>query len=147
MSIIGRFLALAGAAGLVVAAMLPWVTVAGLPLRLDLGLISASVSPGGKTVSGTDTSAWPFVIGAGVLVALLALANVMRKLALALGLLIVVAGGGLLYYVSNVVDIETSGHSALERALAGVALTSSVGPGPVVVIASGLAITLGALLR
>lgn len=147
MKILARLLVLAGAAGVVASAFLPWVSVEGAPLALDLGWLGVDVSPGGTTVSGTETAAWPVVAGVGALVALLAVFNVARKLMMLLGLLVVVAGGGLLYYVLNVVDIETAGRTAVEQALAGAAITSSAGAGPFVLLAAGVAILLGAVIR
>jgi hypothetical protein len=142
---LGRLLLLVGAAGVVASAFMPWVTIhARVPVDLSwLGI--DNVSPGVKTVNGSDTSIWPAVAGIGVVVAALALFNLARKLLLLLGLLIVVAGGALLFYVLNVVDIEASG--AVERVVAGAALTSSAGAGPPVLLASGIAILFGALLR
>jgi hypothetical protein len=142
---VARLLLLAGAAGVVASGFLPWVTVKGVALHLDL--IGADVTPGSKTVAGTETSAFPAVAGVGAAVAFLALFNIARKLLLLLGLLITVAGGGLLYYVLNIVDIETSGRSALEQAVAGALITSSTGPGPPLLLASGIVIFLGALAR
>jgi hypothetical protein len=139
-------LLLTGAAGVVSSAFMPWVTVhARVPVDLSwLGV--DTISPGVKTVNGSDTSIWPAVAGIGGVVAALALFNFARKLLLLIGLLIVLAGGGLLYYVLNVVDIETSGN-VVERLVAGAALTSSTGAGPPVLLASGVAILFGALLR
>jgi hypothetical protein len=142
---IGRILVLAGAGGVVASAFLPWVTVEGLPLHLDW--LGTRVSLAGKTVAGTDTAAWPGVMAAGGVVGVLALLNLARRLLVLLGLLVTLAGGGLLYYVLNVVDIETSGRSAIEQAVAGATISSSAEVGPVVLLASGVAILLGALLR
>ncbi len=144
MKLISRLLLLAGAAGMGLAALLPWVTIGGV--TLDLGLISAQVAPGAKTVSGTDTSIWPVLIGVAALVALLAILNVARKLLLALGLLVIAAGVGLQYYVSNAVEIETDGSGVIQETLANALVTNSAGPGPPVLIASGVAIVVGALL-
>ena len=143
MKTVSRLLLLAGAAGVVFSTFLPWVKVEGAPINLDL--IGARVSPGGTTVSGTDTSAWPIVIAVGVVVAVLALLNMARKLLLLFGLLVTAAGGGLLYYALNVVDIETAGRSVIERAVADAAVTSSAGAGPVLLLASGVCILIGAL--
>jgi hypothetical protein len=146
MKMISRILVLAGAAAVVVSVGLPWVTVTGaLPSTLDLGLIGAEVSPAGKTVSGTETKAWPVVAAVGAVVAVLALLGLARKVILLLGLLTTVAGGALLYYVMNVVDIETQGDT-LKNALANLALDSSAGAGPMLLVAGGLAIAIGALL-
>jgi len=146
MKILSRVVVLAGAAAVLASVTLPWVTVKGaLPSKLDLGVLGAQVSPLGKTVSGTDTKAWPVVAGVGAVVAVLALLGLARKLLLLLGLVTTLAGGALLYYVLNVVDIETKG-DALKHALATTALSSSTGAGPVLLLAGGLAIIVGSLL-
>ena len=142
---IGRILVLAGAGAVAASAFLPWVTVEGLPLQLDW--LGTRISPIGKTVAGTDTDAWPGVVAAGGLVGLLALLNLARRLVVLLGLLITLAGAGLVYYVINVVDIETSGRSALEQAVAGATVSSSAEAGPFLLLAGGVAILLGALTR
>lgn len=142
---IARILLLSGAAGIALAALLPWVTVEGLPIHLDW--IGTRISPVGRTVSGMDTPAWPFLLGAAGLVAVLTLLNLARKLLLLFGLLTTVVGAGLAYYVMNVIDIETSGRSALEQTVAGVAIASSAEAGPFVLLGSGLCILLGALRR
>jgi hypothetical protein len=142
-NVISRLLLLAGAAGVVVSTFLPWVSVEGAPIQLNL--IGTRVSPGGTTVSGTETSAWPILLVAGGVIALLALLNVARKLLVLFGLLVVAAGGGLLYYALNVVDIETAGRTAIERAVAEAAVTSSAGLGPYLLLASGVCILIGAL--
>jgi hypothetical protein len=142
---IARILILAGAGGVVASAFLPWVTVEGLPIHLDL--LDVRISPVGTTVAGTDTAAWPGVVGAGALVGLLALLNLARRLLVLLGLVVTVAGAGLLYYVLNVVDIETAGRSMVEQAVAGATISSSAEAGPFVLLASGLAILSGSLLR
>ena len=146
MKMISRVLVLAGAAAVLLSVGLPWVTVKGaLPSTLDLGLLGAEVSPLGKTVSGTETKAWPIVVAVGAVVGVLALMGLARKLILLIGLLTTLAGGGLLYYVMNVVDIETKGDT-LKNALANIALDSSAGAGPMLLIAGGLAIVIGALV-
>lgn len=146
MKMISRILVLAGAAAVLVSVAVPWVTVKGaLPSTLDLGMLGAEVSPLGKTVSGTETKAWPIVAAVGAVVAVLALLGLARKLILLIGLLTTVAGGALLYYVMNVVDIETK-DDALKNALANLALDSSVGAGPILLVAGGLAIAVGALI-
>jgi hypothetical protein len=142
---------LAGAAATVLAAFLPWVTLKGLTVTLDLGLVGAEAGAGNRTVSGTDTSLWPALVALGVVVAALALLGISRGLVLALGLLVAVAGGLLLVYVANVIEIETRGggelERALKRALADALLSSSVGPGTPLLLAGGLAIVAGALLQ
>ncbi|HEV3364425.1 MAG TPA: hypothetical protein VG795_09850 [Acidimicrobiia bacterium] len=146
MKMISRIFVLVGAAAVLVSVALPWVTVEGaLPSTLDLGLLGAEVSPLGKTVSGTETKAWPVVAAVGAVVGLLAVLGLARKLILLLGLLTTVAGGALLYYVMNVVDIETK-DDTLKNALATMALDSSAGAGPILLLAGGLAIAIGALL-
>ena len=140
---LSRLLLLVGAAGVVVSTFLPWVSVEGAPIQLNL--IGTRVSPAGTTVSGTETSAWPVLLAVGAVIAVLALLNMARKLLVLFGLLVVVAGGGLLYYALNVVQIETAGRTALERAVAGAAVTSSAGLGPYVLLASGVCILVGAL--
>ena len=144
MAFVSRILLLAGAAGLALAAVLPWVTIEGL--GLELGPIGAEVAPGSRTVNGTDTSLWPVVLGIGAVVAVLALLNLARKVLLAVGLLAIAGGGALLYYLSNVIEIESSGGSAIEKALSQALISSSVGPGAPLLIAGGIAIVAGALL-
>jgi hypothetical protein len=146
MKMISRALMLAGAAAILGSVAVPWVTVKGaLPTSLDLGFLGADVSPLSKTVSGTETKAWPVVAAVGALVAALALFGLARKLLLILGLLTTVAGGALLYYVLNVVDIETKG-DALKNALANTALDSSAGAGPLLLLVGGLCVVIGAIL-
>ena len=145
MKMISRILVLVGAAAIAGSVALPWVTVEGaLPTSLDLGFLGTDVSPGSKTVSGTETQAWPVVAAVGAAVAALALFGVARKLMLILGLLTTVAAGGLLYYVLNVVDIETKG-DALKNALATTALDSSAGAGPLLLLVGGLCVVIGAI--
>jgi uncharacterized membrane protein (TIGR02234 family) len=141
--VVSRLVLLAGAAGVVLSAFLPWVTVEGAPINLDL--IGARVSPGGTTVSGDETSAWPVLVAVGAIVAGLALLNAARRLILLIGLLVVAAGGGLLYYALNVVDIETAERTVVERAVAAAAITSSAEAGPFLLLASGICILIGAL--
>lgn len=142
---LSRLLVLAGAAGVAVSALLPWVTVEGIPLRLDLGLIGAGITPGGRTVSGTQTSVWPVLVAVAAGVAVLAAVKLARRLLVGVGLLVVAAGGGLLYYVQHVVQIEASAHGPVSKALLPALLTSSTGAGPPLLLASGIAIVLGAL--
>ncbi len=142
----GRMLLLAGAAGLALSVLLPWVTVNGPGLNIDLDVIGgAHVSTGSRTVAGVETSLWPFAVGIAVLILVLTVLNVATKLLAIVGLLVTLAGAGLLYYCANVLDIETSG-SALKRAVSDAVLTSSTGPGPPLILASGLAILVGALI-
>lgn len=146
MTFAGRLLLLAGAAGLALSVLLPWVTIRGLALALDLDIVGAEVTPGSKTVAGLETSIWPAAIGIAAAVFLLTVLNVARKLMAVLGLVVVAAGGALIYYTSNVIDIETSDSGPLARALADAVVDSSMGPGPPLIAASGLAIMVGALL-
>jgi hypothetical protein len=143
---IGRLLLLAGAAGLALSVLLPWVTVRGLSLNLDLGVVGAEITPGSKTVAGVETSVWPVFVGAAAVVAVLTLLNVAHKLLAVVGLAVAAAGGALVYYCANVVDIETSDSGPIARALADALVESSTGPGPPLVVASGIAILAGALL-
>jgi hypothetical protein len=138
-------LLLAGAAGLALSVLLPWVTVKGPGLVVSLGVLGARVSSGSRTVAGVETSLWPFAIAIAVLVVVLTLLGVGTRLLAAVGLVVTVAGAALLYYCANVLDITTSA-SALKRAIADAVLTSSTGPGPPLILASGLAILLGGLL-
>jgi hypothetical protein len=125
---------------------LPWVTVKGaLPAVLHLDLLCADASPLSKTVSGTDTKAWPIVAGIGVVVAALAVLGLARKLLVLLGLLTTLAGGGLLYYALNVVDIETKDNT-IKNLVATTAIDSSAGAGPLLLLAGGLCILVGALI-
>jgi hypothetical protein len=144
MSFVSRLLLLGGAAGLALSVLLPWVTIKGL--GLELGPIGAEVTPGSRTVAGLDTSLWPVLLGVGAVVAILGLLNVARKLLLGLGLIVVAGGGALLYYLSNVIEIESSSGSQIEKLFAQALITSSVGPGAPLIIASGIAILAGALL-
>jgi hypothetical protein len=141
----GRLLLLAGAFGLALSVLLPWVTVKGPSLGIDLGIVGARVSPGSRTVVGVETSVWPFAVGVAVLVLVLTLLGVATRLLAVLGLVVTVAGAALIYYCANVLDIETSG-STLKRAIADAVLTSSTGPGPPLILASGIAILVGGLL-
>ena len=146
MKMLSRILILAGAAAVVVSVTMPWVTVEGaLPGTLNLDWLGADATPLSKTVSGTDTKAWPVVAGVGALIAALALLGLARKLLVLLGLITTLAGGALLYYVLNVVDIETKGDT-LKNSLATAALDSSAGAGPMLLLAGGLVILVGALM-
>jgi hypothetical protein len=138
-------LLLAGAAGLALSVLLPWVTVRGPGLSLDLGIIGARVSSGSRTVAGVETSLWPVAVGIAVVVVLLTVLGVATRLLAVIGLIVTLAGAALLYYCANILDIETSG-SALKRAVSDALLTSSTGPGPPLILASGLAILLGGVL-
>jgi len=132
---VGRVLLLLGAAGTAICAVLPWVTLKGLTFAIDLGVIGASVTPVAQTVSGTETPIWPILVAVAVVVIVVGLLGIARRLLAAIGVLVVVAGSALLYYVSNVIEIETRASSALEQKLADLVLTSSAGPGPPLLIA------------
>jgi hypothetical protein len=138
-------LLLAGALGLALSVLLPWVTVKGPGLTIDLGVVGAKVSSGSRTVAGVETSLWPFAIGIALLVVVLTVLGVATRLLALVGLVVTIAGAALLYYCANVLDIETSG-SAVKRAVSDALLTSSTGPGPPLILASGLAILVGGLL-
>jgi hypothetical protein len=142
----GRLLLLAGAAGLVLSVLLPWVTVTGLSLNLDLGTVGAEIAPGSNTVSGLETSVWPALVGVAAVVAVLTLLNVAHKLLAVVGLVVAAAGGALVYYCANVIDIETSDGGPITQALAHALVDTSTGPGPPLIVASGIAILAGALL-
>lgn len=147
MKMISRVLVLAGAAATLGSVTLPWVTVEGMPTgldQLDLGLIGADVSPLSRTVSGTETKAWPVLVAVGAVIAALALFGLARKLLMVLGLLTTLAGGALIYYVLNVVDIETKGDT-LTNTLANTVLDSSAGAGPLLLLAGGLCVLIGAI--
>ena len=142
----GRLLLLAGAAGLVLSVLLPWVTVTGLSLNLDLGTVGAEIAPGSNTVSGLETSVWPALVGVAAVVAVLTLLNVAHKLLAVVGLVVAAAGGALVYYCANVIDIETSDGGPIAQAIAHALVDASTGPGPPLIVASGIAILAGALL-
>jgi hypothetical protein len=145
MAFVARLLLLTGAAGMALSALLPWVTLSG-HLGLNLGTIGGRVTFGSRTVSGTETSLWPAIVAVSAVVAILAVLNVAQRLLLVLGLIVVAGGGALLYYVSNVVDIEAGKRDAIQQALANALISSSAGPGPALLLASGIAIVMGALL-
>ena len=135
---------LTGAGGMILSALLPWVTIRGI--GLDLGLIGAEVSPGSRTVHGTDTSIWPAIVAVAAVIAVLGLLNLARKLLLGLGLLAIAAGAALVYYTSNIVELELGGGSAVRQRLVEELILSDAGPGPVVLLASGVVVVLGVLL-
>ena len=143
---ISRVLILSGAAATLLSAFLPWVTVKGLPVTLDLGLVGAEVSLGSRTVAGTDTVLWPALVAVALVVAALALFGVAWRLLFMIGLIVSVAGGVLLFYVANVIDLETRGSNQLMRAAADALLSSSIGPGTPLMLGGGLAIVAGSLL-
>jgi hypothetical protein len=141
----GRLLLLAGAFGLALSVLLPWVTIKGPGLAINLGIIGARVSGGSRTVAGVETSLWPIAVGLAVLVAALTLLGVATRLLAFVGVLVTLAGAALLYYCANVLDIATSSNS-IKRLISDAVLTSSTGPGPPLILASGIAILVGALL-
>jgi hypothetical protein len=138
-------LLLAGAIGLALSVLLPWVTVKGPVTSIDLGVVGAEISSGSKTVAGVETNLWPFAVGIALLVVVLTILGVAARLLALVGLLVTIAGAALLYYCANVLDIESSG-SAVKRAASDALLTSSTGPGPPLILAGGLAILVGGLL-
>jgi len=144
--VLSRILLLGGATATILAALLPWVTARGPSLALDLGLVGARASAGERTVAGLDTALWPVLAAVAVVVAALALLGIARRVLLVRGLLVAVADGLLLYYIANVIDIETRGDSALKPAGADALLSSSTGPGTPLLLAGGIAIVAGALL-
>ncbi len=109
-------------------------------------MIGARTSLAARTVNGTDTSIWPVLLGVGAVVALLAVLNVARRLLLAVGLIVILAGGALLYYVANAAELEAGGRETIRGIVAEALITTSTGPGPPLLIASGVAIVIGALL-
>jgi hypothetical protein len=152
MKMLSKILVLIGAAAVAGSVSLPWVTIKGASLpsqfSLDLGFLGAD-APLGKSVSGTDTKVWPIVAGVAAVVAVLAIMGLARKVIVVLGLLTTLAGGGLLYYVLNVIDIQTEGESlkdVLANTAANTLLDSTAGAGPMLLIAGGLAILVGALM-
>ena len=144
---LSRVLILAGAAATVLSAFLTWVTVLGLGVVLDLGPIGAELGIADGTVAGTDTSLWPGIVAVGVLAGVLGLLGVARNLLILLGIATTLAGGALLYYMANVVDIETSGSSELGSEIADALIDTTVGPGAPLLLAGGVLILVGALAR
>lgn len=143
---LGRVLGTAGAVLIALAAVLPWVTVSGR-LPLDLGILRADVTAGARTVGGEDTVAFPYLLGLAAGVGVLTVLGRARRLLLLLGVLVTVAGGSLLYYLTNVIDIETADRGPVERAAAELALSSSVGVGPYALLVGGVLVVVGALGR
>ncbi|MDP1849206.1 MAG: hypothetical protein Q8K79_15555 [Solirubrobacteraceae bacterium] len=144
---IARALGLVGGAATILSAFLTWVTVTGLTVTLDLDLISADAGAGNRTVAGTDTALWPAIVAVGMLSAVLALLGAARIVLIGLGLLTTIAGGLLLAYMANVLELETRDGAELERAAARSLLDSSVGPGTPVLLAGGVLILLGGLAQ
>lgn len=144
---IARALGLVGGAATILSAFLTWVAVTGLTVTLDLDLISADAGAGNRTVAGTDTALWPAIVAVGMLSAVLALLGAARIVLIGLGLLTTIAGGLLLAYMANVLELETRDGAELERAAARSLLDSSVGPGTPVLLAGGVLILLGGLAQ
>ena len=144
---IARALGLAGSAATILSAFVTWVTVTGLTATLDLDVISADVGAANRTVSGTDTVLWPALVAIGVIAAILALLGVGRILLVGLGLLTTLAGGLLLAYMANVIELETRDGAQLERAGARSLLDSTVGPGTPLLLAGGMLVLLGGLAQ
>lgn len=144
---LSRVLILAGAAATILSAFLTWVTITGLGVVLDLGPIGAELGLADGTVAGTDTSLWPAIVAVGILAAVLGLLGVARSLLIGLGIVTTLAGAALVYYMANVIDLETSGASDLESLLADTVLDSSTGPGTPLLLAGGVLILAGALAR
>jgi hypothetical protein len=143
--LLGRLLTILGGLGVLVSVFLPWVTVAGTPLDVNLGLLSVDLDPGGRTISGTGTSVWPIVCVVGLLVLALSLVPRAGRLLALLGALVAVAGAGLVYYVENIVKFKSDGHGALVGLIAKATITSSSGPGPPLLLFSGLVILVGGI--
>jgi hypothetical protein len=143
--VISKVLGLAGAAATILSAFLTWVTVTGLAVTLDLDLISADVGAGNRTVAGTDTVLWPAIVAVGALAAVLALLGVGRRLLIGLGLITAVAGGLLLAYMANVIELETRDGARIEQDTARTLLDSTVGPGTPLLLAGGVLILLAGL--
>jgi len=143
--VISRVLALAGAAATILSVFLTWVTVTGLRVTLDLDLIGADVGAANRTVTGTDVALWPAIVAAGALAAVLALLGAGRVPLVAVGLLTTIAGGLLLAYMANVIELETRDGAQFEREAARSLLGSTVGPGTPLLLAGGVLIALGGL--
>jgi drug/metabolite transporter superfamily protein YnfA len=143
--VLGRLLATLGGLGVLASVFLPWVTVSGTPLDLGLGLLSVDIVPGGRTVSGTGTSIWPVIVVAGLVVLGLSVIPRAGRVIAGLGGLIAVAGAGLVYYTENIIKFKTDQHGAIVALIAKATITSSTGPGPPVLLASGLVILVGGL--
>ncbi len=146
---LGSAAALLGGLGIAAAVALPWIEVSGLPIELDMLPVAGTVL--NETVSGLDTAAWPLVVAVGGGVVALAVRRITvpggrlaRVGLLALGGLTTVAALGLVYYAANLVDIELSDRSRAERAAAEAVLEAEVQTGVYVLLASGVAVVVGA---
>lgn len=144
---ISRALAVAGGGATILSAFLTWVTVTGLTATLELDLISADAGVGNRTVAGTDTALWPALVAIGAIAAILALLRAGSVLLIGLGLLTTIAGGLLLAYMANVIELETRDGAELERAAARSLLDSSVGPGTPLLLIGGILILLGGVAQ
>lgn len=142
MKSIARILVFLGAAGVALAAFVPWADVQG-PLQFELDWLDVNARPGGRTVSGTDTPAWPYLLGVAALVVVLVLLNKLRKLIMLVGGLLVLGGAGLVYYVTNAVDIETRGDE-IKNVVGNLAFSTDTLLGPYLLIGSGLLLLVGA---
>lgn len=87
------------------------------------------------------------LVGAGIVSAVLGLLGVARRALALIGLLIAVAGGLLVYYMANVIELETRDDGAPKRAAGRALLDSSLGVGTPLLVAGGLLILVGALAR
>lgn len=136
----------AGAVAIAIAVALPWVTLEG---RLPLGLtvLGAEVAAGLRTVHGFDTDAAPALFAVAAIAAVLSILNRARRVRLGLGVLVLAASGGLIYYLANVVQFQTSDRTVLERTAADLVLGSSLGAGPFVLAAGGAALVASSLKR
>lgn len=129
---------------------LPWLTVEGLPLRLDA--IGVRARGAATTVSGFQTDVWlPFVAVAALIAVLgwwgLPRAPRLARFALgALGLLGVLVASGLAYYAANLVELELRDRSGAEQALAQAAVSSSPEAGLAVLAAGAVLAVVAALI-
>lgn len=146
---LGSTVALLGGLGIAGAVALPWIEVSGLPIELDVLPVAGTVL--NETVSGLDTAAWPLVVAVGGGVVALAARRIMvpgGRLAriglVGLGGLTALAALGLVYYAANLVDIELSDRSSAERAAAEALVEAEVQTGVYVLLASGVAVVVGA---
>lgn len=147
---LSRLLILAGAAATVLSVFLTWVTISGLTIVLDLGLVGPELGPGDHTVNGTETELWPAIVAVGAIAAVLGLLGVARGVLIVLGLVTTLAGVALVVYMSNVIDNSTAGDNVLDELTnqaANALLNSSTGPGTPVLAVGGLLILVGALAR
>lgn len=138
---------LAGSAATILSAFLTWVTVTGLTFALDLGFVAAELGADDRTVAGTDTALWPALVALGAVAAVLGLLGTARPVLIGLGLLTTIAGGLLLAYMANVIEVETRDDSELESAAADALLDSSVGPGTPLLLLGGVLILLGGIAQ